>query len=135
MLIYSQRSGEMRRFEAGQLIALGGSLIGIGYAGKGEGKNNPLMQNVRNVGPIPRGFWRIGSPYDSKNTGPYTIPLYKLDDRPGDDVDGVSGRSAFRIHGDSSVRPGQASEGCIILPRSSRVAVTDSRSEILWIVE
>lgn len=135
MLVYSQTTGEMRKFEAGQLLALGGSLIGSGYAGAGDGKNNPAKERVRNVGPVPKGFWRIGLPYDSKVTGPFTIPLYKLDNRPGDDVDDITGRSAFRIHGDSITRPGAASSGCIILTRDARVRVVDSRSEILWVVE
>lgn len=135
MLIYSQTTGELRRFEPGQLLALGGAFIGKCYSGKGPGKNNPAMQDVRAVGPIPRGFWRIGAAYDSKNTGPFTIPLYKLDERPGDDVDALTGRSAFRVHGDSSVRPGQASEGCIVTGRVERVRMMDAKSEILWVVE
>lgn len=45
------------------------------YSGKGPGKNNPDMQDVPNVGPIPRGPWNIGPTYYSRNTGPETITL------------------------------------------------------------
>lgn len=135
MLIYSQSSGELRKFKQGELLAKGGTLIGLGYSGNGDGKNNPGAQTRRAVGPIPRGFWRIGAAYNSANTGPLTIPVYKLDDIPGDDVDAITGRSAFRIHGDSIARPGEASKGCIIVNRAVRDAIIATRDEILWVVE
>ena len=34
----------------------------LGYSGHGEGKNNPAMQKVPNVGPIPVGKYTIGQP-------------------------------------------------------------------------
>ena len=134
MLVYSQSKGELRKFNA-EVLAKGWTLIGLGYAGNGDGKNDPASETRRAIGPIPRGFWRIGSPYDSRNTGPLTIPVYKLDANPGDDMDAVTGRSAFRIHGDSIARPGTASKGCIIVNRSVRDAIIASRDEILWVVE
>lgn len=100
---YSQRSGELRR--AGQLVAKA-------YSGHGEGKNNPDLQAVPRVGPIPRGRYRIGAPYDSQKVGPYALTLEPV----GHDA---LGRSAFRIHGDSARAPGTASEGCIV-PQGGR---------------
>ena len=129
MLIYSQTTGRLTKF------GKPAELVGTGYAGKGARKNNAAAQGQVGVGPSPRGFWRIGSPYNSANTGPFTIPVYKLDNAPADDVDAVTGRSAFRIHGDSASRPGDASRGCIILPRPVREAVIRNGSEILWVVE
>lgn len=129
MLVYSQSSGALFDFANMKTV------LANGYSGKGADKNNPKSQEKRALGPIPRGFWRIGDGYASANTGPQTIPLYKLDGNPGDDVDNITGRSAFRIHGDSASRPGDASQGCIILPRSIRDMIAASRHEILWVQE
>lgn len=127
MLIYSQGTGELRYSN--------GAVIARGYSGYGLGKNNPAMEDVQGVGPIPKGFWRIGTAYTSQRVGPVTIPLYRLDAEPIDDIDQVTGRSAFRIHGDSVANPGAASRGCIILPRHIRERILTLGSEILWIVE
>lgn len=127
MLVYSQTTGRLTEFGTDKLI-------GVGYSGRGEGKNNPDKESVRTVGPIPRGYWRIGEPYNSSRVGPRTIPVYKLDDRPGDDIDAITGRSAFRIHGDSIRAPGTASQGCIILPRIIREQIIASDHEILRVV-
>ncbi len=124
MLIWSQSKGELSRFGSPAVLA-------HGYSGKGEGRNNPALESVRAVGPIPAGFWRIGKAYKSAKTGPVTIPVYKLDGNPGDEVDSVTGRSAFRIHGDNA--SGTASEGCIILANPARVAVDNGPDEILWV--
>ena len=43
---YSQTSGELDQ---------DGNKVATGYSGAGIGKNNPVMQNVHNVGPIPQG--------------------------------------------------------------------------------
>jgi hypothetical protein len=99
-----------------------------GYAGAGDGKNNPDAQNEQNVGPVPRGDWTIGAPYDSEHTGPYTLAL-----TPEPDTD-TCGRSDFRIHGDSIANPGQASHGCIILPRAAREAVWNSGDRNLKVI-
>lgn len=90
------------------------------YSGHGEGVNNPALQNVAGVGPIPCGTYRIGPPHDSPNTGPYTL---SLDPEPDTQT---FGRSEFRIHGDLVGREGLrlASHGCIIPPgRSERVMI------------
>lgn len=128
MLVYSQSTGRLTVFGTDQLL-------GTGYSGFKEGRNNPDAQDRQAVGPIPRGFWRIGDAYTSKRVGPVTIPLYKLDDVPGDDVDAITGRSAFRIHGDNSRGDQSASRGCIILPRIVREAVANSQHEILRVVK
>ncbi|MDX7993443.1 tlde1 domain-containing protein, partial [Xenorhabdus littoralis] len=36
------------------------------------------------------------------------------------------GRDLFRIHGDSRARPGEASEGCIIVGKEARREIIDS---------
>lgn len=45
------------------------------------------------------------------------------------------GRTLFRIHGDSRLSPGTASEGCIILPRHVRAQISASGDIDLVVVE
>lgn len=91
-----------------------------GYSGHGEGKNDPSKENVRSVGPIPRGMWRVtGKPYNSKRVGPYALVLEPV----GHDA---HGRTAFRVHGDSVKAPGTASNGCIVVPRWARERIYKS---------
>jgi hypothetical protein len=103
-----------------------GRLVSRGYSGRGRGRNNPALEGAPGLGPIPAGRWRIGEAYQSKSVGPLTIPVYAVDDAPGDDVHAPTGRSAFRIHGDSISAPGTASRGCIILPRDVRTLIIQS---------
>jgi len=42
-----------------------GALAGEGYSGFGEGKNNPTMQTLHDVGPIPQGTYDIGLAHDT----------------------------------------------------------------------
>lgn len=120
MWTWDQSSGVMTR--AGKSFA--------GYAGNGRGKNNPAMQAAKGIGPIPAGKWRmVEQPYNSPNTGPYTI---KLQPELGTNA---FGRSEFRIHGDSIKSPGTASHGCIILPRAVREAIWGSGDRELLVLE
>jgi hypothetical protein len=41
---YAQKTGELQQ---------DGKNVATGYSGAGPGKNNPEMENIRNVGPIP----------------------------------------------------------------------------------
>lgn len=105
-----------------------GQSVAFGYAGAGDGKNNPAMQDVHNVGPIPRGIYTIGEPCDTKTHGPYVLHLTP------DAANDMCGRAGFLIHGDSVVHPGTASEGCIILPRSIREKIWLSGDTTLEVV-
>jgi hypothetical protein len=104
------------RFEqdTGLLFDEFGKVAGKGYSGKGEGVNNPALQNV---GPIPVGGWTIGPPFFSEKHGPYCLSL---------SPNTWQTRWGFLIHGDSIAHPGQASEGCIILTREVRMKVWNS---------
>jgi uncharacterized protein RhaS with RHS repeats len=82
-----------------------------GYSGTGSGRNNPDAQNQTNVGPIPRGPWQTGAPYNSPNTGRNTIPLTPL---PGNECGPPRDCSSFRAHGNNAQN--DASQGCIVLP-------------------
>lgn len=98
-------------------ISHDGTSVAEGYSGAGDGKNNPAMQDVPNIGPLPVGRYTIGEPSDTKTHGPYVLHLTP------DPANEMFGRAGFLIHGDSVVHPGTASEGCIILPRKVREQV------------
>lgn len=87
-----------------------------GYAGKGAGKNNPDMEHVRNVGPLPLGEYSVLGPVDHSRLGRC---VYRLAHIKGP----TYGRSGFYIHGDSRKNPGQASSGCIVLGYADRTAI------------
>lgn len=87
---------------------------GSGYSGFGEGKNNPDLQHIEGVGPIPRGTYTIGEPHYSQHVGPFAMCLTPSPENE------MFGRGDFLIHGDSKEHPGEASHGCIILPRALR---------------
>src|SRR5262245_54957659 len=106
MWTYRQSTGELFR---------DGRCLGSGYSGHDWGRNNPAAQAAPGIGPIPAGRWRMTGIADSANVGPRTITLHALDAAPEDDCHDVTGRRAFRIHGDNIRNPGEASHGCIIL--------------------
>ncbi|OTA20567.1 hypothetical protein Xbed_01371 [Xenorhabdus beddingii] len=108
--IYHQYSGELYHDE--KLV------YRDGYSGNGIHKNNPASESIRGKGPIPRGQYTIGGYTSSK--GAMTI---HLEPREGNNM---YGRDLFRIHGDSTKRPGEASEGCIIVGKSARREIIDS---------
>ena len=113
---------------SGQIINPEGVLMHRGYSGSGEGRNNPDMENVARVGPIPKGRWRIGKPYDSAKVGPYALPLTPF---PGTIT---FGRASFLIHGDSKKNMGAASKGCIICPRTIRELIVASGDTELVVI-
>lgn len=120
MWTYAQDTGE---------LLLNDLIVARGYSGHGEGKNNPAFQHVKQVGPIPRGRWRItGVPFFSPATGPYCL---RLQPAPGTDT---LGRSGFLFHGDSQKSPGNASHGCIIVPRKVREAIWGSGDTEVMVV-
>ena len=120
---------------AGALIR-DGKTVSRGYSGKGRGKNNPALQGVRGVGPLPRGRYRIGTPRTSQRTGPFVMDLFPIDATPADTVHDATGRSAFQVHGDRvNGPPFSASSGCIILPRAVREQIWRSKDHVIEVVE
>jgi Protein of unknown function (DUF2778) len=110
-------------------------LLAIGYAGgdcgaRPDGVNNPALQNVVDVGPLPVGLYRIGPPFDHGTKGPYFMSLTP------DPANEMYGRSGFGIHGDLITAPGQqkASDGCIILPKLVREQIWNSGDHDLRVV-
>lgn len=113
---YKQSTGEMSR---------NGVVAGVGYSGAGEGRNNPALQAVANVGPIPQGSWRIGAPYNDPHKGPTVLPLAPVGHN-------ALGRSGFLIHGDNTTH--DASTGCIILAPTVRQQIAASGDADLTVV-
>lgn len=110
-LTYSQTTGKMTDAE--------GVVVAVGWAGHGEGKNNPAWQHVRNVGPLPQGLYRV-DPWEDQHPGlgPMVAHLTM--------VDGESyGRDGFYIHGPAQdpAKYGEESHGCIVIPRVHRLVV------------
>jgi hypothetical protein len=54
--------------ESGKLI-YDGELVATGYSGFGAGKNNPRVQHIPNVGPVPVGRYEISRAFDSQADG------------------------------------------------------------------
>jgi hypothetical protein len=112
----------------GQLVDSTGVIVGRGWAGQGEGKNNPSLQTVPKVGPLPQGTYTINPPHDSSHTGPYTMDLTP------DPSNEMFGRSEFRIHGASKSNPELSSEGCIVMPPAVRKAIWASSDHSIQVV-
>jgi hypothetical protein len=119
MWTYEQRTGILRH---------NGEAIATGYSGCDGGKNNPSAQGQKCVGPIPTGAWTIGEVFNSAAKGPVVMRLL-----PATTTE-TFGRDGFMIHGDSIAHPGEASEGCIILPRPARLAIAQSGDHALEVV-
>lgn len=122
MWTYSQALGE--------LFGPNGELVATGYSGHGEGVNNPALQAVHDVGPIPQGRYGINAPREVPGRGPYVLPLM-----PFATTD-TFGRSGFLCHGDSIEHPGAklASHGCVILGRAAREAIWQSGDHELEVI-
>lgn len=117
---YAQKTGELQQ---------DGEHVATGYSGAAEARNNPEMQNIPNLGPIPRGDWTIsGPPIDTRDHGPYVLRL-----QPEPETE-THGRVGFLMHGDSKAHPGTASHGCIILPLAVREQVWQSGDRDLEVV-
>lgn len=115
---YSQQSRTLKH---------NGVVVAEGYSGHGAGRNNPDMENVANVGPIPRGRYTIGGAHQDANKGPVVIRLTPFGHN-------ARGRSGFLIHGDNAQGNFSASEGCIILNRAARELISNSGDSMLDVV-
>ena len=119
MWTYRQATGEILHDD---------TLVGSGYSGFGEGKNNPAMEAVHNVGPIPQGWYTIGEPVDTKTHGPYVLRLTPASENQMYD------RAGFLIHGDSLAHQGAASQGCIVTIPAMRIQIWKSGDHQLTVV-
>lgn len=112
----------------GKLFDKDNTDIATGYAGRALGKNNPAMQDVKGIGPLPCGMYTIYAPHDSTTVGKYAMRLLP------DPQNEMFGRSSFYMHGDAIHDPGNASHGCIVMDRTVRELVWDSGDHRLQVV-
>ena len=121
MWTYAQKRGALRQPN--------GKVVATGYSGFDNGKNNPAMQAIHDVGPIPQGKWTIaGPPINTTEHGPFVLRL-----EPASSTNTFS-RSGFLMHGDAINAPGTASRGCVIMPRKVREEVWSSGDTELEVV-
>lgn len=107
--------------ETGQLY-IGSTFLGEGYSGTGPGRNNPDMESVANIGPIPKGIYAIIRPaYQHEHLGPIVMNLEPKK------LTNTFGRSLFRVHGNNAGN--DASHGCIILGPAIRRQIADNVDE------
>jgi len=113
--MYSQSSGKFSCFDndgKGKQVIDDQSCC----AGKGKHKNNPNDQCVKDLGPLPRGWYDFGQGYTHKKLGPLT---FNLDPQSATNMC-TPLRNVMRIHGDSAAHPGGASDGCIVCGKKTR---------------
>lgn len=116
----------------GKLYDPTGAVVGTGYAGGECGQqpqavNNPSFVGVKDVGPLPPGWYTRGIAIDSVQLGPLAIPLIP------DETNEMYGRSGFFMHGDTTP-PGNASDGCIVQEQPVREFFASSADSRLRVV-
>ena len=121
MWTYSQGTGLLRD-------PTGAAISMSGYSGHGAGLNNPGMQEIPDVGPIPCGLWDIGPAQTVDHLGPLAMAL-----TPRPETDSY-GRSGFWLHGDNASENHSASCGCIVEAESVRSAVAVSVDRVLRVI-
>ena len=137
MFIYVQSTGEV--YEQPGIVPVAhkiatlsapAKLLGIGYSGHGAGRNNPSMEDVHNIGPIPCGVYMISKPecVTPAPPGPHGPYIMRLSPVGHNSL----GRSGFLIHGDNVHH--DASQGCIILLYTVRLHIGTSVAHILTVV-
>ena len=108
MWTYKSKTGEMLRPD--------GTSLGFGFAGNGNGLNNPDQQYTKQVGPLPQGKYKMTQWIEKDlHLGMCVIVL-----EPEPDTD-MKGRSLFRIHGSRNLLSRglasflDSSDGCICI--------------------
>lgn len=106
---YEQSTGKLFLRRAGDRF----DFVTTGYAGSPRGFNDPKMDHVRSVGPLPKGRYRIRQAGHPR----FAPPSFQLEPSKGTKL---HGRSGFWIHGDNGRGDNSASTGCIILGLTDR---------------
>ncbi len=104
---------------------LPGRILGQGYSGAIPYQNQSMAESFRNLGPIPRGLYRISRPYNGPT--PFTMELEPVWHDAHERMD-------LLIHGDykdKDPRKGNASRGCIILSPGARHEIANSGDDWL----
>jgi hypothetical protein len=121
ILSFSQSSGEIKNED--------GTIVAMGWAGHGQAKLNPFMENERSLGPLPKGLYRVGEWQDHPRLGPMCAPLEQIEGE-------TFGRDDFWIHGPSRnpEKYGQESNGCIVIPRAQREVIHTLHPDFIRVV-
>mgnify|MGYP003333853596 FL=1 len=106
-----------------------GETIAQGWAGHGEGKNNPEKQQIRETGPLPQGLYKVGKWQDHPRLGRMVARLEQIEGE-------TYGRDGFFIHGPSKdpAKYGQESKGCIVIPYQARLKVKELSPSFIQVV-
>jgi len=106
-----------------------GQYVGQGYSGHPPHVNDSDAENIKNVGPIPRGYWKIGEAVEHEKLG-WALPL-----TPNIGTE-TFGRDGFWVHGDEIAHPGEclASDGCMIFPLAIRQLINSDQDKELEVV-
>ncbi|HEY5998128.1 MAG TPA: tlde1 domain-containing protein [bacterium] len=126
--VYSRSSGQLTHEDP----PLRSVDVGTGYSGHGLGLNNPTLQFLRNVGPIPQGTWTIG-PQQNNTTGSGTNLPASMRLTPAADTQTL-GRDGFLIHGDNGRGNRSASQGCPVFNRNIRNQIGGSDDNTLVVI-
>jgi len=119
MLIYSQSAHTLSRDTA--------LLSDTGHSGNGDGLNNPDAQCQHNVGPLPRGLYKIGPWQTHPRLGPLSAPLIPQPDAQGS-FNWLCGRGGFWLHGP------ELSDGCVVQLHDIRLALSTAGDQFLEVV-
>jgi hypothetical protein len=97
MWTFHQSTGQLSR---------DGVHVATGYAGHGAGVDNPAMENVPNIGPLPQGTYTIGPEFTHPHTGPLSMRLEP------DASNEMFGRGGFLLHGDNATHTAKRGMHC-----------------------
>ena len=129
---YSQSSGMLIHVDDESGIK---TAEGWGYAGAGEGLNNPAMQHVRDLGPLPQGSYTIGPQRENvilvRNQRVKLPGSMRL--TPTGDTNLLGRTGGFLIHG-GDYESMASSQGCIVLPPQIRNRIGHSGDNVLRVV-
>jgi hypothetical protein len=134
VLTFDRAKGEIRRANGTVLcLAQSGYDPDTSVKGEpGEGVGHPELEAVRNVGPLPAGYYVLGKPFLHPHAGPFVMRLFPV---PGT-VD-MHGRDGMLWHGgwkDPTAHKDNASHGCITSPLASREAAWLEGDHLLHVV-
>ncbi len=121
--IYSQSTGRLTYVDSNGNSAF----VGTGYAGYGPGLNNPAMQNVPFIGPLPQGLYTIGPQQDNGNRSQSMV----LTPNPGNQM---FDRWGFLIHGPHKDDQHDSSNGCPVFKKSIRDQIGKSNDKCFQVV-
>lgn len=106
--------------KTGELLGCDGMSWGYGFSGHGLGFNNPALQDMHEVGPLPVGLYKWNTYIEKHPTmGLCVIILQPVDEKGDVRTAGMYGRGGFAMHGAVSLDTHGAeaflasSDGCI----------------------